>query len=102
MTRILFERTGGFMGRKVSLELDLDELPAPQAGTLKRLLDETGFSTLEAAYPAPSSARDVFTYQITVETESGRHTVQATDLSMPNALRPLVGELSRLAQTRRS
>lgn len=101
MTRILFERTGGFMGRKVRLDLDLDELPAPQAGTLKRLLDQVGFSTLEAVYPAPSSARDVFTYLITVESEGSQYTVQATDLSMPDSLRPLVEELSRLARTSR-
>ena len=31
MTKILFERTGGFMGRKVSVTIDLDDLPKEQA-----------------------------------------------------------------------
>lgn len=38
MMRIVFERTGEFMGRKVNLTLDLTTLPPDQAVTLERLI----------------------------------------------------------------
>lgn len=96
--RITFERTGGFMGRKVSLILELDELPSDQAGTLSRLLDEANFFAIEEIPSAPGPARDEFHYLITVETRDAKHTVRTTDATMPASLRPLIEELSQLAR----
>ena len=98
--RINFQRTGGFMGRTVNLTLDLDELPADQAGTLKHLLDEVNFFSLEEDNPASPYGRDVFHYLITVETETIQHTVRVSDTKMPASLRPLVENLSRLARSK--
>jgi hypothetical protein len=99
--RITFERTGGFMGRKVSLILELDELPSDQAGTLSRLLDEANFFAIEEtpSTPGPTRvARDDFHYLITVETRDVTHTVRTTNATMPASLRPLIEELSQLAR----
>jgi hypothetical protein len=99
MTRIMFERTGGFMGRKVSLSLDIATLPPDQAGTLNRLLDESGFFSLPENLitgPVP----DAFTYTITAETDAKRKTVRVSDTTAPDALRSLITELSQRARAR--
>lgn len=100
MIRIIFERSGGIMGRTTSLTLDLDDLPADQAETLRRLLDEANFLSLPenlVARPAP----DEFNYSITVEMDTMRHTVRASDTSAPESLRPLLSELNQQARPRR-
>ncbi len=99
MTRILFERSGGFMGRKVSLEIDMDDLPEDEAGTLRELLDEVDFFDLPddlRRAPAP----DEFTYSITVAVEERQHSVRVSDTSMPDDLRPLLKELNKLMRQR--
>lgn len=97
MTTILFERTGGFMGRKISLTLDLDSLPSDQAETLRGLLETCDFFSLPASSPAPP-APDEFFYRITVQTKTITHTVEISDTGMEDSLRPLVEELGRLAK----
>jgi hypothetical protein len=98
MTQITYERTGGFMGRKVSFSLNLDELPARQSRSLKRLLDEADFFALpENSIPAPLP--DAFIYTITVEEETVIRTVQINEETTPEALRPLLEDLSRLARS---
>lgn len=87
------------MGRKTSLALNLNEMPALQAGTLKRLLEESNFLTLdEVPISTTTESRDDYHHRITVETETIQHTVRVTDASMPGTLRPLVDELARLAR----
>lgn len=88
------------MGRKTSLTLDLNDLPADQAKTLRGLLDNSNFMTLEVDL-TNSPARDEFTYTVTVETDELHHTVRTADTTAPAALRPLLEELSRLARTQR-
>lgn len=78
----------------MSLALDLDDLPADQAATIQRLLDEAHFPTLTenlSARPVP----DAFVYMITVEAEEGTHTVHTSDTTMTGELRLLVDELSK-------
>lgn len=98
MMRIHFERTGGFMGRAIRLDIDLDDLSPPQAEILRLLLDKANFLGLEEKTPASNSARDVFQYLITVETDDIQHTIQASDVDMPVSLRPLIDELSKIAR----
>ena len=100
MTKIFFERTGGFMGRKVSVTIDLDDLPAEQVELLDELLDNADFFELppdltKAAMP------DSFTYNITVSSVERQHSVRVSDATAPDDLRPLLEELSKQARTRR-
>ncbi|MFZ5909821.1 MAG: protealysin inhibitor emfourin [Chloroflexota bacterium] len=100
MTRILFERSGGFMGRTVSLNIDMDDLPEDEAGALRELLDEADFFDLPddlRRVPAP----DEFTYSITVVVEERQHSVRVSDTSMPDDLRPLLNELTKLLRRKR-
>lgn len=100
MTKIFFERTGGFMGRKVSASIDLDNLPDEQAKLLDELLDEADFFDLPADLTKPTMP-DAFTYNITVSTNKGKHTVRCSDSTAPDDLRPLLDELSRQARMQR-
>ncbi len=100
MKRILFERTGGLTGRKVSLDLDLDQLPPDQARTLSLLLEQADFFNLPADL-VPPSARDAFIYTLTLEAEMQVHTIRFGDTTAPNALRPLLEDLSQRARARR-
>ena len=96
--RIQFEQTGGFMGRTVDLDLDLDELPEDQAEQIRGLVDGANFIHLDedlSERPTP----DAFSYRITVETDRESHTVRVGDASAPDSLRPLIQELSRRART---
>ncbi len=98
--RIHFERSGGFMGLKSSLLLNLDELPFDQAQTLRLLLDESQFLTLPENPPTHSTP-DGFHYTITVETERITHTIHTTDANIPDELRPLLEYLSQRARPQR-
>ena len=98
--RILFEQTGGFMGRTVDLNLDLKDLPEDQAETLRQLLEQANFFGLEENL-ARQSYPDAYQYQIKVETERMEHTVHASDGNVPESLRPLVDELSKRARLQR-
>ena len=87
------------MGRKVSLSLSLDELPADQSGTLERLVNESDFFNLDDS-PLKNHAPDQFLYMIIVDTGKIQHTVHANDTSMPETLRPLIHELMAHTRTR--
>jgi hypothetical protein len=99
MTKIEFERSGGFMGRKVSLSLNLDELPADQAQTLNLLLDKADFFNL-SENPTKPPVPDSFMYTITVVTEKRKHTVRTSEHAVPEQLRPLITDLSARARAR--
>ncbi len=98
--RIHFERSGGIIGLKSSLVIDLDELPLDQAGTLRLLLDESLFFTLPENPPTHATP-DGFQYIITVETKTITHTVRTSDTNAPDVLRPLLQELSQRARLQR-
>jgi hypothetical protein len=99
MRQIDFERSGGFMGRKVSLSLDFDDLPLDQAETLDLLLQEADFFHLEDS-PGRPSLPDGFQYTITVTTDSERRTIRTSDTTAPDKLRPLITVLSARARAR--
>ncbi|MBI5825714.1 MAG: hypothetical protein HZB18_16930 [Chloroflexi bacterium] len=96
--QIIFERSGGIMGLKSSLTLDLNELPLDQAGTLRRLLDEANFFSL-TENPPTRPTPDGFQYTLTVVTDTISHTVRTSDTTAPDELHPLLHELSQRART---
>lgn len=97
MTKILFERTGGFMGRKVSTTIDLNDLPEDQAEKLTELLDNSDFFAQPADLTKPAQP-DSFTYNITVIKE---HSVRVSDTTAPDELRRLLDELGEQARRQR-
>jgi hypothetical protein len=98
--RIIFNRSGGFVGSMSSLTIHMDDIPPDQAKTLRRLVDEAHFFTLTENPPSQSTP-DGFHYTITVETDTVTHTVHTNDTSAPEELRPLLQELSQMARPQR-
>jgi len=100
MTHILFERSGGFFGRKAKWSIEIEDLPEEEADALQELLEESDFFELPTNMvrtPAP----DEFTYSITVVVEERQHSIHVSDTSMPDNLRPLLDELTSLTRRQR-
>jgi Emfourin len=100
MTKIFFERTGGFMGRKVTATIDLGDVSSELADLLDSLLDEANFFELPSDLTKPAMP-DAFTYNITVSSEERQHSVRVSDTTVPDDLRPLLDELSKQARMQR-
>ncbi len=93
--RIRFERTGGFAGRRIQGSLDSSSLSDIQARRLAELLEQAHFFELPLKLKSASPSADRFNYTVTVETESGSHTVEAGEAAVPPELRPLLDYLTR-------
>jgi hypothetical protein len=100
MTKIFFERTGGFMGRKVTATIDLSDVSEELAKLLNDLIDEADFFELPSDLTKPAMP-DAFTYNITVSSEERQHSVRVSDTTAPDNLRPLLEELSKQARMQR-
>jgi hypothetical protein len=93
MKHIKFERNGGLLGRKVSLDLDLEQLPPEQVEALLKLVVEADFFNLPGDLtfnPNP----DGYLYHITIEMEEQQHSVRFSETTSPAPLQPLLEELS--------
>lgn len=97
--RIEFERSGGFAGILVQATVDADSLPRLEAEKLDKLVEEANFFDLPAHITAPSQGADQFEYKVTVERGGQRHTVETSDQAAPDALRPLLRELTLRARS---
>ncbi|MEW5940843.1 MAG: protealysin inhibitor emfourin, partial [Chloroflexota bacterium] len=75
---------------------DLDRLTAHEADHLLLLIDKARFFDLPTDCTAPSNAEE-FAYEITVRTDTKRHTVCFSESAVPEALQPLFEELSTMA-----
>lgn len=98
MTMINFKRTGGHMDKEMTMDFDLSSLPASIERRLHNLLDDSNFFEIPTVDSVLSS-RDDHEYIITVVSGNSIHTVRVSDSSMPHSLRPLVEELTQLAET---
>lgn len=99
--RIHFERSGGFAAAamKRSCTVDTENLPDDEACELNALVASSGVTQLAAPPAAPSAARDVFHYRLTIEDSGRQHSVAVSDTNMPESLRPLVNWLKRRASS---
>lgn len=96
--KIVFERTGGFAGGKIGRALDAADLPPAEARLLERLLRESAFFSLPPSVRPGRMPPDGFLFRITVETETGAHTVEAAEGAVAPSLRPLLDFLLRLVR----
>ncbi len=87
-------RTGGFGGMRREIRIDTSVLFREDQALLERLVGEAGFFGLPGRFPRPSKGADYFTYTITVDDGDRRHTVEVSQPSLPEGLRPLVRELT--------
>lgn len=97
MTKINFRRTGGFLGRELDTDIDLNEMPEDESQEIQRLILETNFFNIPQNLVPPAKP-DEYEYTVTVDAGNSHHTVQTTDSSAPESLRPLLEKLSTLAK----
>ena len=93
MTRITFKRSGGFVGKGMKYELNLNELPENDAHSLIRLIQQAKFFSIPENLIVKFNP-DEYQYTITIDAGIVCHTVRTNDTTMPALLRPLVDELS--------
>ena len=95
MTTISFKRCGGFIGKGMRYELNLNQLPQNDAYSLIRLIQQAEFFNIPENLIVKFNP-DEYQYTITVDVGIICHTVRTNDTTMPASLRPLVDELSTL------
>lgn len=102
--KIQFERTGGFAGMTVNVEIDADSLPPSEKQQVETLVDRANFFSLPAriANPEPSRGADQFSYRVTIESNGRRHTVETSDGAAPQSLIPLLDWLNGAARRART
>lgn len=99
--RINFERTGGFMGMHLAVEVTTETLPQEEAKELETLVESARFFELPATLPAQAGMSDSFQYKVTVVKGELFHTVQTSEGAAPVELRPLIQHLTDVARTQR-
>jgi heat shock protein HslJ len=101
-----FTRTGGFAGFNDALTIYQDgsavvtrkeftreiTLTADELSTIRQLLQDASFGSLQAEYPPAAPGADYFTYTVTYEGK----TVTAEDTGVPESLQPLIEALGTL------
>jgi hypothetical protein len=82
-------RGGGVAGIAIKTELVSDDLAPEDAKTLHEMVRDAGILDLQEAGPQPSHP-DEISYQLTVEHEGRKRTVNLTESTMPAAVRSLI------------
>lgn len=88
--------SGGFTGQRLSASVDTDELPPGQRIEALEALE----SLVATPPPTGSGGAGQPRYQLTVQPGEQEQIVELTESQIPSALRPLVTELLKRAQTR--
>ena len=85
--KIKLTRTGGVAGMIKQWEIDLNALPTQRVLEFKKLLETANFFALGASLVKSGQSRDEFCYELTVEKEGKRHTVQCAEEELSQPLR---------------
>jgi hypothetical protein len=96
MAKIMFKKSGGFIGQDTRFELNLNNMPISAVRNITRLVEEAQFFDLPENL-IKTFKPDEYLYTITVDAGITNHTVRTNDSTMPSSLRPLVRELSLLS-----
>lgn len=99
--QIEFERSGGFAGISIHTTVDTDTLPPEEAREWKQLVHDTDFFNVPASINGGGSGADQFHYVLTVKDKGLSRTIEASDTTLPDELRPLVDRLMTMARSAR-
>lgn len=99
--KISFERSGGFTGIPIKVELDSDSLSVEEQVKIRQWIDESNFFDLQEIDSISKDQPDQFYYQLSIETPGNRRSTEYTDMNVPDDLRPLFNYLVRLARARK-
>jgi hypothetical protein len=89
--RIELTRSGGYAGLTTKLgELDTQQLPEPEAREIEGLVQSADVPALLADAPESAEGPDRFQYHLTIEDDSGRRELTASEDRLPDELRQLI------------
>ena len=97
--QIRYQQSGGFSGMRKTSIVDTQNLPAREAKKVQDLVESAGFFDLPEKFPRPKSGADYFTYSITVEDGDRSHSVEVSEPSATESLRPLIRYLAALKKS---
>ena len=98
MTKIKFQRSGGFAGVTLSSTLDPDDLPEDDAEQVRQLIDDAKLFEQPKQIKSRSPMPDRFEYKITIQEKGKRRTIVVGDQSTPANLKPLIDFLLQRAR----
>lgn len=97
--KIHFERSGGFAGMTMNVDIDAHALADTEREALMTHVSTAEFFALPSAIADPSTTgADRYNYRITIESNDQTHTVECTDGSAPASLTPLLEWLNDSAR----
>jgi hypothetical protein len=99
--RINFERTGGFTGMHLAVEVMTESLTPEEADKLETLVESSRFFDLPEMLQAQTGMGDRFQYKVTVERGDRNHTVETSESAAPEELQRLIEHLTNVARTHR-
>lgn len=97
--KIHFERSGGFAGMTMNVDIDAHALSDAEREALMAHLSNAEFFALPSVIADGSTTgADRYNYRITIESDDRTHTVECTDGSVPASLTPLLDWLNDSAR----
>ncbi len=85
--KVTLKRTGGVAGMMKQWAINMNALPTQKAAEFKELLEAANFFALGASLVNSGQNRDRFCYELTVEKEGKKHTVQCAEEALSAPLR---------------
>jgi len=98
LLRIYYERSGGFAGISVKVNLDTNVLPLETAHGIVEALSAARFFELPEILLQSTRRADQFVYHLVVDDGDRQHTVEMDDSSVPTSLQPILRQLNLLAR----
>jgi hypothetical protein len=99
VSTVKFRRTGGYAGNLPALEFDTATLPAAERAQIAGLIADVDLDAIEAR--SAQAVPDAFQYELEVNTGDHHRRLTVGDRHVPETLRPLLDQLTRLARERR-
>ena len=97
--KVRFERSGGFAGMIMDVDIDATALSDEEREALMTHISNAEFFALPSEIADSSNTgADRFNYRITIESEGREHTVDCSDGSAPESLMPLLEWLNDAAR----
>jgi hypothetical protein len=91
--KIHFQRSGGLEGIVTDLKIDTDSISPEESSKLEKLINESNFFDLPEHIPTKENAADYFTYKISIENQTKKHSIERNDFSLEGKLHPLIDYL---------
>ena len=94
--KAIYERTGGFAGIRLRLQVDTADLQQEDTRRFQQLVEGADFFNLPANMIPSKPPPDRFQYTVTIEDEERKHTVALSEATLPVNVRPLTDWLAKM------